>query len=128
MGNALLGSARPWLLHLLRPRLAAVRGLTLPGHLGAQPPPWGALCAQPATPNSRRFRWPCPPQVVMTSHEQSLAKPLLIPPSERGTLLRWPALLRTLSGEGSCPCSLQDEEFSSGSGSASTRLAYNTAP
>ena len=66
--------------------------------------------------------------VVMTSHEQSLAKPLLIPPSERGTLLRWPALLRALSGEGSCPCSLQDEEFSSGSGSASTRLAYNTAP
>ena len=65
--------------------------------------------------------------VVMTSHEQSLAKPLLIPPSERGTLLRWPALLRALSGEGSCPCSLQDEEFSSG-GSASTRLAYNTAP
>ena len=128
MGNALLGSARPWLLHLLRPRLAAVRGLTLPGHLGAQPPPWGALCARSATPNSRRFRWPCPPQVVMTSHEQSLAKPLLIPPSERGTLLRWPALLRTLSGEGSCPCSLQDEEFSSGSGSASTRLAYNTAP
>jgi hypothetical protein len=61
----------------------------------------------------------------MTSHEQSLAKPLLIPPSERGTLLRWPALLRALSGEGSCPCSLQDEEFSSGS--ASTRLAYNTA-
>jgi len=66
--------------------------------------------------------------VVMTSHEQSLAKPLLIPPSERGTLLRWPALLRTLSGEYSCPCSLQDEEFSSGSASASTRLAYNTAP
>ena len=62
----------------------------------------------------------------MTSHEQSLAKPLLIPPSERGTLLRWPALLRTLSGEASCPCSLQDEEFSSGSGS--TRLAHHTAP
>ena len=46
--------------------------------------------------------------VAMTSHEQSIAKPLLIPPPERSTLLRWPALLRAMSGEESCPCSSQE--------------------
>ena len=92
------------------------------GPLGCPATAMGRLvCSTTAADSAGR----APSQVVMTSHEQSLAKPLLIPPSERGTLLRWPALLRALSGEGSCPCSLQDEEFSSGS--ASTRLAYNTA-
>jgi hypothetical protein len=43
-------------------------------------------------------------RLAVQSHDESLAKPLLIPPEERATLLRWPAHLRAVSGEGHCPC------------------------
>ena len=85
------------------------------GPLGAQSLPWGD-CVLDWPPQQPLIPLAVPIQVAMTSHEQSLAKPLLIPPPERGTLLRWPALLRAVSGEESCPCSSQESP-----GPASTR-------
>jgi hypothetical protein len=87
--------------------LVAVGGLALFWPLGAESLPW-ADCVLDSAPQQPPIPLPVPMQVAMTSHEQSLAKPLLIPLPERGTLLRWPALLRAMSGEESCPCSSQE--------------------